>query len=40
MKISITINFGKKPSIRLGFFPISCFSYNKGSNWLTTSPWV
>ena len=31
----ITISFGWKPSIRLGFLSNSCLSYNNGSNWLT-----
>lgn len=33
----ITISFGWKPSIRLGFLSVSCLSYNKGSNWLTNA---
>ena len=33
--LTITISFGWKPSIRLGFLSISCLSYNKRSNWLT-----
>ena len=35
--LSITISFGWKPSIRLGFLSNSCLSYNNGSNWLTNA---